>query len=80
MIFLKKINFCWSFLPSWIRIRIPNTDPDSDYGSGSETLALTLMNVQVALGPGITVTPAGGAGYKTWEVIKGHQAGSQSPP
>jgi hypothetical protein len=38
------------------------------------------MNVQVALGPGITVTPAGGAGYKTWEVIKGHQAGSQSPP
>merc|ERR1712098_382439 len=26
-----------------------------------------------SLGPNITVTPAGGAGYKTWEVIKGTQ-------
>lgn len=28
---------------------------------------------QSALGSGISVTPAGGAGYKTWEVIKGTQ-------
>jgi len=28
---------------------------------------------QSALGSGISVTPAGGAGYKTWEVIKGKQ-------
>ena len=26
-----------------------------------------------ALGDGITVEPAGGAGYKSWEVIKGKQ-------
>lgn len=26
-----------------------------------------------AFGPNITVTPAGGAGYKTWEVIRGQQ-------
>ncbi len=26
-----------------------------------------------ALGQGITVEPAGGAGYKSWEVIKGKQ-------
>ena len=26
-----------------------------------------------AFGDGITVTPAGGAGYKSWEVIKGEQ-------
>jgi hypothetical protein len=35
---LQNMNFfyfCGSFLPSWIRIRIPNTDPDSEYGSGS---------------------------------------------
>jgi hypothetical protein len=24
------VYFCGSFLPSWIRIRIPNTDPDPD--------------------------------------------------
>jgi len=28
---------------------------------------------QKTLGSGITVTPAGGAGYKSWEVIKGNQ-------
>jgi len=28
---------------------------------------------QAALGTGIKVTPAGGAGYKTWEVVKGVQ-------
>lgn len=28
---------------------------------------------QETLGSGITVTPAGGAGFKTWEVIKGNQ-------
>jgi inositol monophosphatase 3 len=28
---------------------------------------------QTALGPEISVTPAGGAGFKTWEVIKGTQ-------
>jgi hypothetical protein len=30
---LQNMNFfyfCGSFLPSWIRIRIPNTDPDPD--------------------------------------------------
>ncbi len=26
----KKINFCGSFLPFWIRVRIPNPDPDTD--------------------------------------------------
>ncbi len=30
MNFSKKFYFCGSFLPSWIRIRIPNTDPDPD--------------------------------------------------
>ncbi len=28
MIFLKFFFVCGSFLPSWIRIQIPNTDPD----------------------------------------------------
>ncbi len=26
-----------------------------------------------ALGAGSTVTPAGGAGFKSWEVVKGNQ-------
>jgi hypothetical protein len=30
MNFKKKLYFCGSFLPSWIRIRIPNTDSDPD--------------------------------------------------
>ena len=38
----------------------------SHSGSVNET-------AQKTLGPGITVTPAGGAGYKAWEVIKGTQ-------
>jgi serine/threonine protein kinase len=29
MNFKKKFYFCGSFLPSWIRIRIPNPDPDT---------------------------------------------------
>ncbi len=47
-----------SFLPFWIRIRIPNTDPDSEYGSGSThliesgsaTLGLTCISICVAAG------------------------------
>jgi hypothetical protein len=34
---LQNMNFfyfCGAFLPSWIRIRIPNSDPDSEFGSG----------------------------------------------
>eukprot|EP00092_Neocalanus_flemingeri_P040989 GFUD01044632.1.p1 GENE.GFUD01044632.1~~GFUD01044632.1.p1 ORF type:complete len:346 (+),score=67.80 GFUD01044632.1:158-1195(+) len=38
--------------------------------SHSGTVNETAQNL---LGPGITVTPAGGAGYKAWEVIKGTQ-------
>lgn len=38
----------------------------SHSGSVNET-------AQSVLGPGITVTPAGGAGYKAWEVVKGTQ-------
>jgi len=38
----------------------------SHSGSVNET-------AQKTLGPGITVTPAGGAGFKAWEVIKGNQ-------
>jgi hypothetical protein len=30
MKFLNFFYFCGSFLPSWIRTRIPNTDPDPD--------------------------------------------------
>ncbi len=30
-----------------------------------------------ALGEGISVEPAGGAGYKSWEVVKGKQARKQ---
>ncbi len=49
MKFLKKFLFCWSFLPAWIRIRIPNPDMDSltwlnsvqsRSVSGSETLII----------------------------------------
>ncbi len=47
MKFQKIFPFCWSFLPFWIRIRIPNTDPDpmTLTGSGSETLLYTLLVV-----------------------------------
>jgi hypothetical protein len=40
----KEYIFCGSFWPSWIRIHIPNADPDpadqNECGSGSTTLIL----------------------------------------
>jgi hypothetical protein len=49
MTFLNFFYFCWSFLPSWIRIRIPNpdTDPLTWIESGSETLVLKLQHVEI---------------------------------
>ncbi len=41
---LNYLHFCGSFWPSWIRIRIPNADPDpadqNECGSGSTTLVI----------------------------------------
>ncbi len=66
--FWPFFNFCGSFLPSWIRIRIRNlkADPDpatqinadpcgSGYGSGSETLTVPYRTVNFNFGPALTV-------------------------
>jgi hypothetical protein len=42
---------CVSFLPSWIRIRIPNTDPHSEYGSGSTDLIESGSNTDLDPNP-----------------------------
>ncbi len=44
---LQNINFfyfCWSFLPSWIRIRIPNTDPDPLARLNTDPIRIRIRN------------------------------------
>ena len=49
--YLKSYIFCLHFNPFlhvWIRIRIPNTDPYSEYGSGSMKLQNTdLIRIRI---------------------------------
>jgi hypothetical protein len=44
MNFKKKFYFCGSFLPSWIRIRIPNPYPDPLTRSNPDPIRIRIRN------------------------------------
>ncbi len=60
--FKKNIYFCGSFLPSWIRIRIPNTDPDPLARLNTDPIRIRLR-IQSGYGSGSETLVSGSVNF-----------------